>query len=669
MTGVPLDHLVATTFRLLADASARTLVVMGAAAVLLAAWRRPTVRMRAAVWTLVLVASLTMPGLPALVPALRVGVSTNPVVRTFAAVVETPESRTTLVPGGGSSVQFSGATGSSGSAPTPVPWRAIAWAIYLAGAVGLLVRIGVGWTITRRFGRRSVLISDAAALAEVAHEAARLGLTRAPRLHEHPDLTVPVTLAVWHPIVVLPTDWRDWAVETRRGVLAHELSHIGRADTLIRVLSDVYCAGAWLNPCAWWLRRTLADLAEQASDEAALEAGVSPIGYAETLLIFLGRLPGTPGRAAWQTAMAREGGLRAEARIDRVLAWQPRPAGRRRADALLACFVVLVTAVAASVTVTARSLAPAVAALPVESVSASPRGATRVGWTEPLVLAPSLRGAVPPAIRSGPAAPAASSAAMPRSELQGRPTEVPPTPGPPVPIASGFGAGAYRPGHGIQNPVLVQQVTPVYSLAALQRRLSGDVELEAVILKDGTVGDVHVVQSLDPTFGLDDEAIRAARQWLFRPAALNGQPVPIVVVLEVQFNATSTEQGAAAADPISQYTARPLGDTFAAGAYWPTAVGVTGPVVDQAVEPHYTAQAMRDHLQGVAEVEVVVGVDGTVSHARIVRSLDPFDGLDREAVAAAEKTTFKPGTLNGQPVPVVTTIEMTFRLHEPTGYL
>ena len=80
------------------------------------------------------------------------------------------------------------------------------------------------------------------------------------------------------------------------------------------------------------------------------------------------------------------------------------------------------------------------------------------------------------------------------------------------------------------------------------------------------------------------------------------------------------------------------------------------------VDLEWTDHGAAHHLR-VAEVEVVVGVDGSVSHARIVRSIDPFDGLDHEAVAAAEKTIFAPGTLNGQPVPVVTTLEMTFRLH------
>ena len=48
-------------------------------------------------------------------------------------------------------------------------------------------------------------------------------------------------------------------------------------------------------------------------------------------------------------------------------------------------------------------------------------------------------------------------------------------------------------------------------------------------------GDVQVVRSLDPTFGLDNEAIKAARQWRFKPGMRLGQPVPVLVTIELTF--------------------------------------------------------------------------------------------------------------------------------------
>jgi len=61
------------------------------------------------------------------------------------------------------------------------------------------------------------------------------------------------------------------------------------------------------------------------------------------------------------------------------------------------------------------------------------------------------------------------------------------------------------------------------------------VELEAVVLPDGSVGDVQITRSLDRTFGLDNEAIKAVKQWRFAPGTRLGQPVPVLVTIELTF--------------------------------------------------------------------------------------------------------------------------------------
>jgi len=46
---------------------------------------------------------------------------------------------------------------------------------------------------------------------------------------------------------------------------------------------------------------------------------------------------------------------------------------------------------------------------------------------------------------------------------------------------------------------------------------------------------VRVIRSLDPVFGLDQEALKAARQWRFVPGRRQGQPVPVLVSIELTF--------------------------------------------------------------------------------------------------------------------------------------
>jgi protein TonB len=71
---------------------------------------------------------------------------------------------------------------------------------------------------------------------------------------------------------------------------------------------------------------------------------------------------------------------------------------------------------------------------------------------------------------------------------------------------------------------------------------------------------------------------------------------------------------------------------------------------------------MRAKIQGVVLIECVVNRDGTVSDVRVIRSLDTNYGLDEEAIKAAKGWRFEPGTQNGEPVPVLISIELTFTL-------
>jgi TonB family protein len=99
----------------------------------------------------------------------------------------------------------------------------------------------------------------------------------------------------------------------------------------------------------------------------------------------------------------------------------------------------------------------------------------------------------------------------------------------------GFGGGAFRPGTGAEDPVLLRKVEPKYTPEAMRAKIQGVVELEAVIGPNGQVTDIRVHKSLDRGFGLDEEAMRVARQWLFRPARFQGKPVPMVVIILMEF--------------------------------------------------------------------------------------------------------------------------------------
>jgi len=102
---------------------------------------------------------------------------------------------------------------------------------------------------------------------------------------------------------------------------------------------------------------------------------------------------------------------------------------------------------------------------------------------------------------------------------------------------------------------------------------------------------------------------------------------------------------------------------FLKGAYLATAAGIVPPVVTRDVRPRYTADAMREKLQGEVEIQAIVGVTGTVERARVTKSLDKALGLDHAALTAVKAWGFRPGTKDGQPVAVAVTLRLEFRLH------
>jgi protein TonB len=80
------------------------------------------------------------------------------------------------------------------------------------------------------------------------------------------------------------------------------------------------------------------------------------------------------------------------------------------------------------------------------------------------------------------------------------------------------------------------------------------------------------------------------------------------------------------------------------------------------VKPEYTAAAMNARSQGIVVVACIVQPDGSVADARVVRSIDAAFGLDQEAIKAARRWRFLPGTRLGKPVAVRVTIEVAFTL-------
>jgi periplasmic protein TonB len=138
---------------------------------------------------------------------------------------------------------------------------------------------------------------------------------------------------------------------------------------------------------------------------------------------------------------------------------------------------------------------------------------------------------IPNAIPS--VAPAATTESAGGGEPAGLPTGTPggigTTEAPSAPDA----AGPIPVGAGVQAPVVIHRVDPLYPQIALRGRMNGWVVLQCIIDKTGHIRDVRVVHSSFAAF--EQPAIDAVQQWLFAPGTLNGQAVDVIFELTVKF--------------------------------------------------------------------------------------------------------------------------------------
>ena len=335
----------------------------------------------------------------------------------------------------------------SESSPSSIRWSAIAAGIYLAVALTLFARFFIGLAFGRRLLQASQPIDDSRLTQRLAARASACGLASTPQAAESELISVPVTMGALRSTILLPAAWREWEDSKLDAVVAHEVSHVARHDALTQRLSLLHHAIFWFSPLSWWLDRHLADLAEQASDEAALSCGADRTHYAKILMGFFEALHTAPGRVWWQgVSMAQAG--QAVHRVERILAWKGSLAMR-----LQKSIAVVVVALAVPLVYLAASAHPAqhisvpVAQLvqehtpPPTSSAAAPASSQTTPPPEPGpasgVAGGVTDGMTGGTVSSGPTAPPAPPAPAPGVGTTVRARIAPVAPvGPPAPVAA-----------------------------------------------------------------------------------------------------------------------------------------------------------------------------------------------------------------------------------------
>ena len=219
-----------------------------------------------AAWTSVVVASLSMP----LLMQLHV-----------APAVVAPILRWTVQPG------TDGLTHASSL-------RGLGLFVYAVPSLVLLGRFAFGWTRLWRIRRESRALS--------APWADGFDVRMSERISS------PSTFGT---TILLPEECSTWGRSKLAAVMAHERAHVVHRDCSVLWLARLNAFIFWFNPLAWWVVRWLAALAEQTSDEAAVENLGNRADYAEILLGLQVQWP-----SELTTAMASSD---LPARIERIL--------------------------------------------------------------------------------------------------------------------------------------------------------------------------------------------------------------------------------------------------------------------------------------------------------------------------------------------------------------
>ncbi len=108
---------------------------------------------------------------------------------------------------------------------------------------------------------------------------------------------------------------------------------------------------------------------------------------------------------------------------------------------------------------------------------------------------------------------------------------VPPPP-PPPPGSYPEGGAPVRVGGNVKTPTKIKDVPPIYPPEAMAAKIQGTVIIEATIDTSGFVNDAKILRSIPL---LDQAALDAVRQWEFTPTLVNGQAVPVIMTVTVNF--------------------------------------------------------------------------------------------------------------------------------------
>jgi beta-lactamase regulating signal transducer with metallopeptidase domain len=258
------------------------------------------------------------------------------------------------------------------------PWEIAIW-IWITGAAGIFCYGLMGhlaaWRLYRTTRRmQKPWIEEAEQLGR------ELRINRGLSLVESAQVSVPLVLYLWRPVIVIPEAAAEWPWSRVRAVLLHELAHIKRNDVHIQTLAQMACAAYWFNPLVWFAANQLRLECERACDDSVLMGGTSGADYA-THLYEIAHAGSAPASAPFAIGLAVHRSQLEQRLVAILNPRTPRHSTTVLGRVMVALPVLFVALAAGAIQIAARAIEVPVAAIRI------PAAVIRVGRRAELLAA------------------------------------------------------------------------------------------------------------------------------------------------------------------------------------------------------------------------------------------------------------------------------------------
>jgi TonB family protein len=430
----------------------------------------------------------------------------------------------------------------------------------------------------------------------------------------------PITVGWLRPTVILPPDSKQWSPEQLNAVLIHEDEHARHRDPMVQWVALLNRAIFWFHPLAWWLERRLSALAEEACDDAVLTQGHDPVQYSEYLLALARTVQEAGGMAMARTFLPQ--------RIRRIATGSPQqPISRSRRISL----AVICLAVSAIFTIGAVGRTPAFAAD--AHVGPAPAAPEPIPAAPAPVLPAEARPVPKP--RSAPIQTSQSLSGVVADPSDGVVARAPVTL---TDTATGLASLTTTDNTGSYQ---FQNITPgTYSLTVKTPGFKAETWTNIHV----ALGEAHNAGRMRLQAGAIYQSVtvtgsNAAPQITIPPAA----PEPFITTLNAVKKVARMQP---------QPPARP-GDPIRVGG------NIQASKIISQTKPVYPQDAFQQNSGGTVKIEAVVTKEGALSGVNVINSPDPR--LTQAALDAVKQWRYEPTLLNGEPIEVLTTIDVIYQ--------